>query len=159
MDTIQTIDVSAVTEYEICFLDGPLTGALFNNTSIEVGQRIFIGGSYVSSTFTPQMISLRRQGVYGMLVVPPQGNVTVISGNEGSFQLSNNGLVGYSAGGPVTVYTGNNTLFFNLDGLSALAGDTTAVPLITRGLLLEDPNHPGNLAFFAGLVAEPAQTN
>jgi hypothetical protein len=159
VDTIQTIDVSAITEYEICFLDGPLTGALFNNTSVEVGQRIFIGGSYVSSTFTPQMISLRRQGVNGMLVVPPQGSVTIVSGNEGSFQLSNNGLVGYSAGGPVTVYTGNVTLFLNLDGLSALADDTAGVPLITRGLLLEDPNNPGNLAFFAGLVAEPPQAN
>jgi len=155
VDTIQTIDISAVTEYEICFLDGPLTGALFNNTSIEVGQRIFIGGSYVNSTFTPEMISLRRQGVYGLFV---PGSVTVTNGNAGSFQLSNNGLVGYAAGGPVTVYTGNGTLFFNLSGLSALAGDTTAVPLVTRGLLLQDPNNKGNLAFFAGLVAEPPQT-
>ena len=156
VDTIQTIDISAVTEYEICFLDGPLTGALFNNTSIEVGQRIFIGGSYVNPTFTPQMISLRRQGVYGLFV---PGSVTVSNGNAGFFQLSNNGLVGYAAGGPVTVYTGNDTLFFNLSGLSALASDTTAVPLITRGLLLQDPNNPGNLAFFAGLVAEPPQVN
>ncbi len=157
VDTVQpNIDISAVTNYEICFLDGPLTNALFNNTSIEVGQRIFIGGSYVNSTFTPQMISLRRQGVYGLFV---PGSVTVSNGNAGSFQLSNNGLVGYAAGGPVTVYTGNDTLFFNLSGLSALATDTTAVPLITRGLLLQDPNSPGNLAFFAGLVAEPPQAN
>ena len=157
VDTVQpNIDISAVTNYEICFLDGPLTGALFNNTSIEVGQRIFIGGSYVNSTFTPQMISLRRQGVYGLFV---PGSVTVSNGNAGFFQLSNNGLVGYAAGGPVTVYTGNDTLFFNLSGLSALATDTTAVPLITRGLLLQDPNSPGNLAFFAGLVAEPPQAN
>ena len=157
VDTVQpNIDISAVTNYEICFLDGPLTNALFNNTSIEVGQRIFIGGSYVNSTFTPQMISLRRQGVYGLFV---PGSVTVSNGNAGSFQLSNNGLVGYAAGGPVTVYTGNDTLFFNLSGLSALAGDNTAVPLITRGLLLQDPNSPGNLAFFAGLVAEPPQAN
>ncbi len=156
VDTVQpNIDISAVSNYEICFLDGPLTGVLFNNTSIEVGQRIFIGGSYVNSTFTPQMISLRRQGVYGLFV---PGSVTVSNGNAGFFQLSNNGLVGYAAGGPVTVYTGNDTLFFNLSGLSALAGDTTAVPLITRGLLLQDPNNKGNLAFFAGLVAEPPQT-
>ncbi len=157
VDTVQpNIDISAVTNYEICFLDGPLANALFNNTSIEVGQRIFIGGSYVNSTFTPQMISLRRQGVYGLFV---PGSVTVSNGNAGFFQLSNNGLVGYAAGGPVTVYTGNDTLFFNLSGLSALAGDTTAVPLITRGLLLQDPNSPGNPAFFAGLVAEPPQAN
>jgi hypothetical protein len=157
VDTVQpNIDISAVTNYEICFLDGPLANALFNSTSIEVGQRIFIGGSYVNSTFTPQMISLRRQGVYGLFV---PGSVTVSNGNAGFFQLSNNGLVGYAAGGPVTVYTGNDTLFFNLSGLSALAGDTTAVPLITRGLLLQDPNNKGNLAFFAGLVAELPQAN
>jgi uncharacterized protein DUF5666 len=159
VDTIQTINISAVTQYEICFFDGPITNALFNNTSLEVGQRIFVGGSSVNSTFTPQMISLRRQGVYGMLVAPPQGNVTVVSGNEGSFQLSNGGLIGYAAGGPVTVYTGNNTLFFNLSGLSALASDTTSVPLITRGLLLEEPNNPGTIAFYAGLVAQPPQSN
>ena len=151
--TIQTIDISAVTDYEICFLDGPLTNALFNDTSIEVGQRIFIGGSYVNPTFTPQMISLRRQGVYGMFV---PGSVNVTNGNAGSFQLSNNGLIGYAAGGPVTVYTGNNTVFFNLSGLSALEGDTTAVPLIARGLFLKDPN-TGNPAFFAGFVSEPPQ--
>jgi hypothetical protein len=99
------------------------------------------------------MISLRRQGVYGMFV---PGSVNVTNGNAGSFQLSNNGLIGYAAGGPVTVYTGNNTVFFNLSGLSALEGDTTAVPLITRGLFLKDPN-TGNPAFFAGFVSEPPQ--
>ncbi|MGO9862102.1 MAG: DUF4382 domain-containing protein [Terriglobales bacterium] len=155
VDTVQTIDISAVTQYDICFLDGPLTGVLFNNTLLEVGQRIFIGGSYVNSTFTPQMISLRRQGVYGMLVPT---TVSITSGNEGSFELSNNGLIGYAAGGPVTVYTGNNTAFFNLSGgLSTLEGDNTAVPLVVHGLLLEDPNNPGNLAFFAGWVAAPPQ--
>ncbi len=155
VDTIQTIDISAVTQYDICFLNGPLTGALFNNTALEIGQRIFIGGSYVSSTFTPQMISLRRQGVYGLFV---PGSVTVTNGNAGFFQLSNNGLVGYAASGPVIVYTGNDTLFFNLNGLSALASDTTAVPLITRGLFLKDPD-TGNPAFYAGLVADPPQAN
>ncbi len=153
--TIQTIDISAVTAYDICFMDGALTGALFNNTSIEVGQRIFIGGSYVNSEFTPQMVSLRRQGVYGMLV---PGSVAITDGNAGSFQMSNNGLVGHSVGGPVTAYTGNDTVFFDLDGLSVLSGNTTAVPLITRGLLLKDPN-TGNPAIFAGFVADPPQTN
>jgi len=99
------------------------------------------------------MISLRRQGVYGMFV---PGTVTVNDGNAGSFQFLNNGLLGYAAGGPVTVYTGNDTVFFNLSGLSALAGDTTAVPLITRGLVLKDPN-TGNPAFFADFVADPPQ--
>lgn len=153
--TIQTIDISAVTDYEICFLDGPLTNVLFNDTSIEVGQRIFIGGSYVNPTFTPRMISLRRQGVYGMFV---PGSVTVTNDNAGNFLLSNNCLVGFSVGGPVTVYTGNGTVFFNLNGLNALANDTTPVPLVTRGLFFKDPS-TGNPAFFAGFVADPPQTN
>ncbi len=155
VDTVQTIDISAVTQYEICFLDGPLTGVLFNNTLLEVGQRIFVGGSYVNPTFTPQMISLRRQGVYGTLV---PGTVSITSGNDGSFQLSNNGLIGYAAGGPITVYTGNTTVFLNLSGgLNTLESETTAVPLVTHGLLLEDPSNPGHLAFFAGFVADPPQ--
>lgn len=148
---IQTIDISAVTEYDICFLDGPLTGLLFNDTSLEVGQRIFIGGSFVNPTFTPQVISLRRQGAYGTLV---PGSVVVTQGNAGSFQLSNNGLPGFAVGGPVTVHTGIDTVFFNLSGLGALAGDTAAVPLITRGLFLKDSN-TGKPAFFAGWVASP----
>lgn len=154
VDTIQTFDVSAVTDYEICFLDGPLTGALFNNTTLEIGQRIFLGGSFVNPTFTPQMISLRRQGAYGMLVT---GSVTVTNApNGGSFELSNNGLLGYSADGPVTVNTGNLTYFYDLNGLSALAADTTPVPIVARGLFLKDPIS-GNPEFFAGLVADPPQ--
>jgi hypothetical protein len=155
VDSIQTVDISAVTAYDICFLDGPITAALFNNTSIEVGQRVFVGGSYVNSTFTSQMVSLRRQGIYGMFV---PASVTATSDNAGSFQLSNNGLIGYAANGPVTVYTGNDTLFFNLTGLGALQADNTAVPLITRGLFLKDPVS-GYPAIFAGLVAAPPQPN
>ena len=153
--TVQTVDISAVTEYDICFMDGPLTALLFNDTSLEVGQRIFIGGGFVNPTFTPQMISLRRQGAYGTLI---PGSVTVIQGSAGSFQVSNNGLLGFSVGGPVTVYTGNDTVFFNLSGLNALAGDTTAVPLITRGLFLKNPS-TGTPAFYAGWVASPSQGN
>jgi len=152
VDTIQTFDVSAVTDYEICFLDGPLTNALFNNTTLEIGQRIFIGGSFVNPVFTPQMISLRRQGAYGMLVT---GSVAVNNApNGGNFQLDNNGLLGYSAGGPVTVNTGNLTYFYDLNGLSALAADTTPVPIVARGLFLKDPIS-GNPEFYAGLVADP----
>ena len=155
VDSIQTIDISAVTAYDICFLDGPIAGALFNNTSIEVGQRMFVGGSHVNSTFTPQMVSLRRQGIYSMFV---PASVTATSGDAGSFQLSNNSLIGYAANGPVTVYTGNDTLFFNLAGLAALQADNTAVPLITRGLFLNDPVS-GNPAIYAGLVVAPPQPN
>jgi Domain of unknown function (DUF5666)/Domain of unknown function (DUF4382) len=154
VDTIMTIDVSNVSTYDICFLNGPLTDAVFNDTAVVVGQRIFIGGSFANSTFTPTMISLRLQGVYGTFV---PASVTVSNGNDGSFQMSNNGLVGYSVGGPVTVNTFNATLFFNLTGLNQLQTTTTAVPLVTRGLLLKDPVS-GSPEVYAGWVAEP-QTN
>ncbi len=151
VDTIQIVDVSAVTQYDICFLDGPLTNALFNDTSVEVGQRIFVGASYAGGVFTPTMISLRRQGLYGMFV---PASVTVTNGNAGSFQITNNGLVGYAVGGPVTVNTFNGTFFFNLTGLGQLQTTSTAIPLVTRGLLLKDPVS-GTPEFYAGLVAAP----
>jgi hypothetical protein len=155
VDTIQTIDVSQVSTYDVCFLNGPLTNAVFNESTVVVGQRIFIGGSYASNVFTATMISLRLQGVYGMFV---PASVTVANGNAGSFEFSNNGLVGYSAGGPVTVNTFNGTVFYNLTGLNALQSTTTAVPLVTRGLLLKDPVS-GNPEVYAGLVADPPQSN
>ena len=153
VDTIQTIDVSQVSTYDICFLNGPITDAVFNDSTLVVGQRVFIGGSFASSVFTPTMISLRLQGVYGTFV---PASVVVANGNAGSFQLSNNGLVGYSVGGPVTVNTFNLTYFNNLTGLGQLQTTTTAIPLVTRGLLLKDPVS-GNPEVYAGFVSEPAQ--
>jgi Domain of unknown function (DUF5666) len=151
VDTIQTIDIDAVTQYDVCFFNGPLTSILFNNASVLVGQRIFIGGSYSGGLFTPQMISLRLQGVYGTFV---PASVIVSNGNAGSFELNNNGLVGYSVGGPVTVNTFNFTYFFNLNGLSQLQNTSTAIPLVARGLLLKDPL-TATPEFYAGLVADP----
>ena len=153
VDTIQTIDVpSTVTNYEICFFENALTEFVFDGPSdLIVGQRIFIGGSYSDGTFTPEMISLRHQGVYGMLNV---GSVTVTNGNAGVFTIANNGLVGYSTGGTVTVDTFNATAFFNLTGLSQLQSETTAIPIEARGLFLKDPT-TGNPTFYAGLVSTP----
>ncbi len=153
IDTIETVDVSAVPNgsYDICFFNGPLTGLLFNDTSVVVGQRIFVGGAY-NGTFTPSMISLRLQGLYGTL---DAGNVTITNGNAGSFLLNNNGLVGYSVGGPVTVNTFNVTAFFNLSGLSQLQNSTTDIPLVARGLLLQTES--GTPQFYAGWVADPPQ--
>jgi hypothetical protein len=154
VDTIQTFDVSALanTDYEICFLSGPVLNAVFNDTSVVVGQRIFLGGNFSGGVFTPQMISLRLQGVYGMFV---PGSVTVGNGNQGSFQLANNGLVGFSAGGPVTVNTFNFTGFFNLTGLNQLQTTSSAIPIVTRGLLLKDPVS-GTPQMFVGWVATPS---
>jgi hypothetical protein len=152
VDTVQTINVSPVTQYDICFFDNLFTNGLFNNSSVIVGQRIFVGGSYSSSVFTPQMISLRVQGVYGML-----GTVSVTNGNLGSLQLQNNALIGYSLGGaPLTVDTYNATLFVNTTGLSALQS-SGSVPLIAGGLLYMS-NTINTPVMAAGLVYEPPQT-
>jgi Domain of unknown function (DUF4382) len=143
VDTVQTVDVSAVSNYAICFFNNSWFSPnnLFGNSSMVVGQRIFIGGTVSGSTFTPDFISLRRQGVYG-LVVP--GSVTVTSGNAGSFQLLNTGLLGMSLGGPLTVNTGAGTVFFqgnsNTLTLTDLqtASATVSVPVVARGLVLKD---------------------
>jgi hypothetical protein len=137
VDTIQTVDVSAVTQYDMCFFDNLFTNALFNNSTVIVGQRIFIGGSYSSNVFTPQMISLRFQGVYGTLT---PGSVNIVSGNLGTFELQNNGLIGYSLGGaPLTVGAGNVTWFVNTTGLSALQQSAGTTPLVAGGLLFVSP--------------------
>ena len=155
VDTIETFNVAAVGTYDICFLNGPVTNALFNETTVVVGQRIFIGGSYSASVFTPEMISLRLQGVYGSFV---PGTVAVSNGNAGSFQMSNNGLVGYSVGGPVTVNTFNLTYFYDLTGLGQLETTSTAIPLVTRGLLLVNQS-TGTPQVYAGFVADPPAVN
>ena len=142
VDTVQTVDVSGVSNYAICFFNNSWFSPnnLFGNSSMLVGQRIFIGGSF-SSTFTPDFISLRRQGVYG-LVVP--GSVTVVGGNAGTFELLNTGLLGMSLGGPLTVNTGTGTVFFqgnsNTLTLTDLqtASATVSVPVVARGLVLKD---------------------
>lgn len=139
-DSVLTLDVSSVNQYDICFFDNWFTGQLFGNTSMVVGQRIFIGGSYDSSsnTFTPTMISLRRQGVVGDLVA---NSVNITSGNQGSFELQNNNLLGYVLGAPLQVNTGDGlagTLFIGVNGLSGLqAGGQTN--LVARGLVFKDP--------------------
>ena len=143
LDTVHTIDVSAVNNYAICFFNNTWFSPnnLFGNSSMLVGQRIFIGGTFSASTFTPDFISLRRQGVYG-LVVP--GSVTVTSANAGNFQLQNAGLLGLSLGGPLTVNTGAGTLLFqgnsNTLTLTDLqtASAVSSVPVVARGLVLKD---------------------
>jgi hypothetical protein len=143
VDTVQTVDVSSVTTYDICFFNNSWFSPnnLFGSSSMLVGQRILIGGTFGNSTFTPHLISLRRQGVYGT-VVP--GSVVVTSGNAGTFKLLNTGLRCLSLGGPLTVNTGAGTLFFqgNSDTLTLTdlqtASATTSVPVVARGLVLKD---------------------
>jgi hypothetical protein len=157
IDSIQTVDVSAVTQYDVCFANNALLTLIngeFDASHVLVGQRIFIGGSYSGSTFTPQMISLRLQGVYGTL---QSGTVAISDGNAGTFQLQNNGLIGYSLGGAaLTVETFNATLFINTAGLSALQSDG-AIPLVAGGLLFYDTNTTGPV-MAALAVADPPQS-
>jgi hypothetical protein len=147
-DTVQTIDVSNVTQYDVCFFHNLFTNGLFSASTVIVGQRIFVGGSDVNSVFTPQMISLRLQGVYGTMT----GTPNVVSGNLGSFQLQNNALIGYSLGGaPLTVWTGDGTLFIDANGLSALQSGES---LVAGGLLFYDQAAGGPI-MAAGVVADP----
>jgi hypothetical protein len=139
VDTVQTINLSAVQRYDICFFDNILTQQVFNESSLVVGQRIFIGGTVSGGMFTPDMVSLRRQGVFGTLVA---GSVTITGGtgsNLGYFQMQNDALMSYAAGGPFTVYTGDKTVFENINGLAGLAQAGTP-NLIARGLVFKNPN-------------------
>ena len=150
VDTVATIDLSGVNEYDVCFFDDFLTNQVFNNTALVVGQRIFIGGTVNGSVFTPDLVSLRRQGVVGALVA---NSVTITGGsgsNLGYFQMQNDALMSYSAGGPFTVYTGNLTVFENIDGLSGLAA-AGAPNLISRGLVFKDQS-TGKPVVVAGRV-------
>ena len=136
VDTIATIDLTGVTEYEVCFFDNWLTQQVFSNTSLVAGQRIFIGGTVSGGAFTPHKISLRRQGVFGALV----SNSVTVTGNTGSnqgyFQMQNDALMSYSAGGAFYVYTGDATVFENINGLAGLAAAGTP-NLVTRGLVFK----------------------
>ena len=138
VDTVQTIELNAVSTYDVCFFDNLLTQQVFNDASLVIGQRIFIGGSTAGGVFTPQMVSLRRQGVVGALVA----NSVIITGGTGSnlgyFQMQNDALMSYSAGGPFTVLTGDKTFFVNINGLAGLQQAGTP-NLISRGLVFKNP--------------------
>jgi hypothetical protein len=136
VDSVYTVNLSVVSEYDICFIDNWFTNELFDASSLVVGQRIFVGGTYQSNVFIPDMVSLRRQGVIGSLV---PNSVNIVSGNQGSYQMQNDALMSYSAGGPFTVYTGAKTTFVNINGLSGLQA-AGATNLISRGLVFYDPN-------------------
>jgi hypothetical protein len=144
-----TLDVSQVSTYDICFFGNWFTNLLFDNSSMVVGQRLFIGGSFDSgaNTFTPSMISLRLQGVHGDLV---SNSVSITSGNRGSFQLQNNNMLGYVLGAPMTVQTGNATNFMGVNGLSGIQSGGS-MSLVAGGLVLKDPVS-GNPQLWAGRV-------
>ena len=95
------------------------------------------------------MVSLRRQGVLGSLV---ENSVTIgnASTNQGNFQMQNDLLLSYAAGGPFTVNTGAGTTFINLNGLSGLQ-TAGAANLAVGGLVFKDLN-TGKPVVWAGRV-------
>jgi hypothetical protein len=129
---VVTFDVSAVQTYDVCFINNWLAQFAFDNSSMVAGQRIFVGGTWDNSTttFTPDLISLRRQGIVGLLVA---NSVTVNNGTQGSFLLE------WVAQGPFTVNTNNATLFFDVNGLAGLSNAGTA-PIVAGGLVLKNQN-------------------
>jgi hypothetical protein len=138
IDTVYTVDLTGVSKYDICFFDNWLTGQFFNSSSLVVGQRIFVGGTFQSNVFTPDVVSLRRQGVLGQLVL---NSVSVTSGNQGNFQMQNDLLLSYAANGPFKVYTGDLTVFENINGLVGLEAAGSA-NLVTRGLVFDNGGVP-----------------
>jgi len=136
VDTVYTVNLSGVSQYDICFFDNWLTGQFFNANNLVVGQRIFVGGTFQSATFTPELVSLRRQGVWGSIVL---NSVQINSGNLGSFEMQNDLLMSYAAGGPFAVDTGNLTIFENVNGLVGLQSAGSA-NLVVRGLVFKDAN-------------------
>jgi hypothetical protein len=139
IDGVYTIDLSGIgdSEYKISFFDNWLTNQLFNSSSLVVGQRVFLGGTLTSGTFSPKIVSLRRQGVVGALA-PNSVNITGPAGsNQGNFQMQNDALMSYAAGGPFTVDTGALTKFVNIHGLAGMQAAGSA-NLISRGLVFKD---------------------
>jgi hypothetical protein len=131
-----TFDVSGVNNYGIRLMDNWFTNFLFNSSELVAGQRIAIGGTINSTTnaFVPSHIVLRRQGVAGDLVA---ASVVINNGNAGSFQLQNNGMLGYILGAPLNVETANSTRFQNINGLAGIQGGG-AMRLAAFGLMLKD---------------------
>lgn len=136
---IATLDLNASEKYGIANIRNPLTSLLFNNSALAAGQSIGIGGTLTTnngvSTLTVHRVVLRRQGQGGSWI---PGSTMIRSGNNGSFQLDDDWTAGVLLPNPLTVITGNGTIFINLSGLSSLSG-TQAIPLRVVGFILIDP--------------------
>jgi hypothetical protein len=133
---ITTLDLNGTEKYLIANIRNPLTSLLFNNSELAAGQSVGIGGRLTTnngvSTLTVHRVVLRRQGQGGTWV---PGSTVIQSGNAGSFQLNDDWTAGVLLPNPLTVITGNATIFINLSGLSDLTG-TQAIPLRVIGFIL-----------------------
>jgi hypothetical protein len=139
---ITTLPLNGSELYKIANLPIPLTTLLFSNTSLAAGQHVAVGGVLNTvggvTTLLPHRVVLERQGQAGTWV---PASTIIATGNNGSFQLTDNSPAGVLLPTPLTVLTTSNTTFINLSGLSALSG-TAALPLRVVGLVLIDSNDP-----------------
>ena len=135
---ITTLTLNGSETYKIANINDPITTLLFNNTLLSAGQSVGIGGSLVTTNGVPMLtvhrVVLRRQGQAGPWV---PGSTVVNSGNNGSFQLTDNWTAGVLLPNPLTVYTTDATNFINLTGLSALTG-SQPIPLRVVGFIFMD---------------------
>lgn len=135
---IQTLSLDGSETYRIANIANPITSLLFNNSALEAGQSVGIGGALTTSngvsSLTVHRVVLRRQGQGGAWV---PGSTVVQSGNAGSFQINDQWTAGILLPSPLTVLTGNGTKFINLSGLSALTG-TQTIHLRIVGFILMD---------------------
>ncbi|HXW92486.1 MAG TPA: DUF4382 domain-containing protein [Terriglobales bacterium] len=145
VDSVQTVNLSQVSSWDICFIDNWFTNELFGPSYLVVGQRIFVGGTYQNNSFTPEMVSLRRQGVLGALVE------NSVNTNLGSFEMQNNGLLSYAANGPFPVATDSETVFVNINGIAGLQS-AGAANLVVTGLVFDNPQNFGTPVVWAHRV-------
>jgi hypothetical protein len=135
---ITTLSLNGSETYKVANINNPITTLLFNNSLLSAGQSVGIGGSLVTTNGVPMLtvhrVVLRRQGQAGPWV---PGSTVVNSGNNGSFQFTDNWTAGVLLPNPVTVYTTDATTFINLTGLSALTG-SEPIPLRAVGFIFMD---------------------
>ncbi|MFZ0039592.1 MAG: DUF4382 domain-containing protein [Candidatus Acidiferrales bacterium] len=153
---IASLTLNGSEVYRIGHINLPLTTLLFNNSALAAGQRVGVGGTLDTSSgtpvLTPKRVVLRRQGQAGTLA----GNVVINSGNNGSFQLTDNWTAGVLLPAPLTVLTTNDTVFINLSGLSALQGAPTTTPVRVVGFIIIDSQlNPPAPVLVARTVEEP----
>jgi len=136
---ITTLSLNGSETYRIANINNPITTLLFNNSLLAAGQSVGIGGSLTTNNGVPMLtvhrVVLRRQGQAGPWI---PGTTVVDSGNNGSFQFTDNWTAGVLLPSQLTVYTTDATNFINLSGLSALTG-SQPIPLRVVGFIFMDP--------------------
>jgi hypothetical protein len=154
---ITTLTLNGSEVYKIANVPLTLTTLLFNNSALAAGQQVAVGGVLNTvagvTTLIPHRIVLSRQGQSGAWVT---ASTIITSGNNGSFQLTDNSTDGVLLPSPLTVITTGNTNFINLAGLSALSGSAT-IPLRAVGLILIDSSDPYSHSRGAVMVARTVE--